>query len=347
MSTNINGNVGVGGLLSQELLIAKNANKNKPQKGQKLSALKDAATLQMKSEDGSSDAGEVKLLRRTEEEQQISRENIRSAAPVQTRDTEVVTKEATREEFFASLTKKDASDNATYTVDGVKFSAEEMTSMREALSDVFASVKKPGGNLVYSDYAKMGIAENVTRFYAEKNLSEEQTEVIMKAVSEHMDQVIDGEVKAEIVDENLYYGKRITDEELQRAYRKLLEASKEFFANSPFYSEEKKKRHAEYVDMCLSTNTYTGIMVSASNTKLTNALRSGFANLDFENEDELQTFFKQYQDWMTPAYLEIHGGFGEAATEHIADDIALYKKQYKDLTSSVLAASVSHINLQI
>ena len=65
MSTNINGNVGGGGLLSQELLIAKNANKNKPQKGQKLSALKNAATLQMKSEDGTSDAGEVKLLRRT------------------------------------------------------------------------------------------------------------------------------------------------------------------------------------------------------------------------------------------------------------------------------------------
>lgn len=124
-------------------------------------------------------------------------------------------------------------------------------------SDVFASVARPGGTLVYSDYAKMGIAENVVRCYAEKNLSEEQTEVIMKAVSEHMNQVIDKEPEAEIVDENLYYGKRITDEQNQRAYRMILQASKEFVANSDFYSDEKKKRHAEYVDMKLNTNTHT------------------------------------------------------------------------------------------
>lgn len=347
MSTNINGNMDVGGLLSHEYLRIKNENRNKPLTGQKLSALKGAVTLQKKSEDGSSNAGEIKLLRRTEEEQQISRESMRRTVPMQTEDNEVVTKEATREEFYASLTKKDASDTATYTVDGVTFSAEEMTSMREALSDVFASVKRPGGTLVYSDYAKMGIAENVVRSYAEKNLSEEQTEVIMKAVSEHMDQVIDGEPETEIVDENLYYGKRITDEQSLRAYRMILQASKEFVANSPFYSEEKKKRHAEYVDMKLNTNAHTGIVLSASNTKLTNSLRSGFANLDFENEDELQTFFKQYQDWMKPAYLEVHGGSKEAMAEHIAEDIALYKKQYKDLMSSVLAASVSHVNLQI
>lgn len=346
MSTNINGNVDVGGLLSHELFIVKKENNNKPQKGQKLSALENAVTLKKKSEDGASDAGAVKLLRRTEEEQQISRKNMRRAAPIQTRDNEVVTKEATREEFYTSLTKKDASDTATYKVDGVLFSAEDITSMQEALRDVFSSVKQPGGTLVYSDYAKMGIAENVIRSYAEKNLSEEQTEVIMKAVSEHMNQVIDKEPEAEIVDENLYYGKRITDKEFERAYRMILEASKEFVANSDFYSEEKKKRHTEYVDMRLDTHTYGGILMSASNTKLTNALRSGFANLDFENEEELQTFFKQYQNWMKPAYLEVNGT-SKAAAEHIATDIALYQKQYKDLTSSVLAAGVAHVNLQI
>lgn len=50
---------------------------------------------------------------------------------------------------------------------------------------------------------------------------------------------------------------------------------------------------------------------------------------------------------MKPAYLEVHGGSGEFATEHIAEDIALYKKQYKDLMSSVLTANVTHVNLQI
>ena len=151
-----------------------------------------------KSADGSSDAGEVKLLRRVDEEPQADRESMKTEARVQTASvgttakavkaarttkTAKMAKMATREDLYASLTKNDA-----YEVDGVRFSAEEMKSMREALGDVFTSVKRPGSSIDYSDYAKMGIAENVARSYAEKNLSTEQAEVIMKAVSEHMDQ---------------------------------------------------------------------------------------------------------------------------------------------------------------
>ena len=156
-----------------------------------------------KSADGSSDAGEVKLLRRVDEEPQADRESMKTEARVQTASvgttakavkaarttkTAKMAKMATREDLYASLTKKDVADNDAYEVDGVRFSAEEMKSMREALGDVFTSVKRPGSSIDYSDYAKMGIAENVARSYAEKNLSTEQTEVIMKAVSEHMDQ---------------------------------------------------------------------------------------------------------------------------------------------------------------
>lgn len=50
MSTNIKGNMEVGGLLSPGMLHEKN--KNRPAKGQKLSALKDAVSLQKKSADG-------------------------------------------------------------------------------------------------------------------------------------------------------------------------------------------------------------------------------------------------------------------------------------------------------
>lgn len=49
---------------------------------------------------------------------------------------------------------------------------------------------------------------------------------------------------------------------------------------------------------------------------------------------------------MKPAYLEVNG-FSDAAAEHIAKDIALYKKQYKDLTAHVLAVSTPHVDIQI
>ena len=335
MSTNINPNMEGGGLLSPGMLREKN--KNKPMKGQKLSALKDAVTLRKKSADGSSDADEVKLLRKTGENRQVQRAYLKNKAQVHAGNNEIITKEADREEFYASLTKKEAPDHVMYNVDGVRFSAEEMTSIREALGDVLASVKRPGYNLDYSDYAKMGIAENVIYSYAEKNLNEQQTEVIMKAVSEHMNLVIAKEPEASFVVEDQYYGKRNNSELHQRC----VQAIKEAAAAADFYSAETKKRIAE---MSVDTPSMT---TSASNTELATSLRSVFANMDFENGDELQTFFKQYQEWMKPAYLEVHGGSEKFAAEHIAEDIALYKKQYKDLTNSVLAASVTHVNLQI
>ena len=50
---------------------------------------------------------------------------------------------------------------------------------------------------------------------------------------------------------------------------------------------------------------------------------------------------------MEPAYLEIHGGSGKLAKEHLAEDLVFYKNHYKSLMGSVLAASVSHVDLQI
>ena len=43
-----------------------------------------------------------------------------------TTKTAKMAKMATREDLYASLTKKDVADNDAYEVDGVRFSAEEM-----------------------------------------------------------------------------------------------------------------------------------------------------------------------------------------------------------------------------
>lgn len=349
MSVNINGGVELGGLLTIEHLQDKN--KNKPVKGQKLSALKNAVTLKKKSADGSSDAGEVKLLRRVDEEPQADRKTMKTEARVQTasvgtaakaakavkaaRTTEAA-KMATREDLYASLTKKDAADNAAYEVDGVRFSAEEMKSMREALGDVFTSVKRPGSSIDYSDYAKMGIAENVARAYAEKNLSTEQTEVLMKAVSEHMDQVIAKEPEASFIVEDCYYGTRYSG----GVWDELKQYAKDMVAKSDLPAQTKRVFAEKKVDS-------PGMAMSASNTKLASTLRSRFSTLDFGNEDELQSFFKQYQDWMKPAYLEVHGGSENFAAEHIAEDITMYKKSYEKLWNGVLAASMPHVDLHI
>ena len=203
-----------------------------------------------------------------------------TAKAVKAARTTKTAKMATREDLYASLTKKDVADNDAYEVDGVRFSAEEMKSMREALGDVFTSVKRPGSSIDYSDYAKMGIAENVVRSYAEKNLSEEQTEVVMKAVSEHMDQLIDKESEASFVVEDRYYGKQYTGD----AWVKLKQYIKDMAADSDLPEQTKRVFAAINVEA-------PGMAISASNTELASSLRSVFSTLDFGNSDELETFF--------------------------------------------------------
>lgn len=43
----------------------------------------------------------------------------------------------------------------------------------------------------------------------------------------------------------------------------------------------------------------------------------------------------------------MHGGSGKFAEEHLAEDVALYKKQYKDLPARMPIVSVTHVDLQI
>ena len=322
MSTNISGNMEMGGLLSIESLQDKY--RNRPVKGQKLSALKDAVKLQKKSADGSVNAGEVKLLRRTEKERNIDRERLKyNAVPISAEAVELV------DDRYGN------SDRA-FAIDGTTFSSDEIKAVKEVVSSALKSVvKTPGSMLDYIDYAKMGIAENVVRSYAEKNLSEEQTEVVMKAVSEHMDQLIDKESEASFVVEARYYGKQYTGD----AWVKLKQYIKDMAADSDLPEQTKRVFAAINVEA-------PGMAISASNTELASSLRSVFSTLDFGNSDELETFFMQYQNWMKPAYLEVNG-FSDAAAEHIAKDIALYKKQYKDLTAHVLAVSTPHVDIQI
>ena len=99
-------------------------------------------------------------------------------------------------------------------------------------------MKRPGYNLDYSDYAKMGIAEKVSRSYAEKKSErKEQSEVVMKAISEHMNDVIAKEPEASFVVENQYYGKRNNSE----LHQKCIQAIKEAAAASDFYSGRDKE----------------------------------------------------------------------------------------------------------
>ena len=70
--------------------------------------------------------------------------------------------------------------------------------------------------------------------------------------------------------------------------------------------------------------------------------------MDWGNEDEVQSVFKQYREWMHPAYMEMNGGASKAAAEATLNfDIAKYKNQYEKITDVIKAVSAVHIDIQI
>lgn len=322
MSTNINGNAELGGLLSIEHLQDKN--KNRPVKGQKLSALKDAVKLKIKSEDGNSDAGEVKLLRRTEEERKIDKERIKDSHPIYTETTELL------ENHYEN------SDRA-FVIDGVEFSGDEMKAVKEVVSSAVKSVgKRAGSNLDYNDYAKMGIAENQVRAYAAENLTEEQAEVVNRTVSAYMNQMIQKEMEPSYVLENSYYGKRDAGDHIAA----IKQYTKDMVANSNLPEQTKRVFAAKKVDSPVMT-------ISASNAELANSIRSTFANVNMADEAEWKSIFQQYQKWMKPAYLEYYSGSSGEAEERLQRDEKSFEAQYRQIQKTMQAVNVSHIDLHI
>ncbi|MCI8792306.1 MAG: hypothetical protein HFG38_05795 [Eubacterium sp.] len=226
-------------------------------------------------------------------------------------------------------------EKSKYVLDGVEFSGTEMAAVKQVVQSAISIV--PRGNLDYRDYASMGIAQNRICSYGKEHLTKEQADVVNRAVSDYFDKVIEHEPKATETIDGLYYGKRDSGEKIQE----LREYVRNFIAtgNLPAYV----KQHS-----LSNMGDGSSLVISASNQELASSIRTRFAMMDWGNEDEVQSVFKQYREWMHPAYMEMNGGASKAAAEATLNfDIAKYKNQYEKITDVIKAVSAVHIDIQI
>lgn len=227
-------------------------------------------------------------------------------------------------------------EGSTYVLNGVKFSESEMAAVKQVVQSATSIV--PRGNLDYCHYANMGIAQNMVRSYGKEHLTEEQADVINRAVSEYFDQLVENEPEPTEVIEGLYYGKR------QAISQKMREYGRNFIANGNLPAYVKQQLLANMGDGRYETG---GVVISASDQKLANSLRTRFAAMDWENKDEVQSAFEQYKKWMYPAYMELNGGFGNVAKITLDRDIEEYKMKYGKLMDVIKAVSVPHVDVQV
>lgn len=229
-------------------------------------------------------------------------------------------------------------EGSTYVLNGVKFSESEMAAVKQVVQSATSIV--PRGNLDYCHYANMGIAQNMVRSYGKEHLTEEQADVINRAVSEYFDQLVENEPEPTEVIEDLYYGKRDNGEKIQ----KLEEHIRDFIAkgNLPAYIKQQLLSN-----MGDGSNSAGSLVISASDQKLANSLRTRFATMDWENKDEVQSAFEQYKKWMYLAYMELNGGFGNVAKITLNRDIEEYKMKHEKLMDVIKAISVPHVDVQV
>lgn len=230
---------------------------------------------------------------------------------------------------------QNTNEKSTYVLDGVGFSGTEIAAVKQVVQSAISIV--PRGNLDYRDYASMGIAQNRICSYGKEHLTKEQADVVNRAVSDYFDKVIEHEPNATETIDGLYYGKRDSGEKIQE----LREYVRNFIStgNLPAYV----KQHS-----LSNMGDGSSLVISASNQELASSIRTRFAMMDWENEDEVQSVFEQYRKWMHPAYMEMNGGASKVATEATLNfDIAKYKNQYEKITDVIKAVSATHIDIQI
>ena len=78
-----------------------------------------------------------------------------------------------------SVANNSGSSNTVYNIDGVTFTAAELSASREVMKNAISMLPTKGSSLDYKDYASMGIASNMVSSYAQKNLTQEQAGVIL------------------------------------------------------------------------------------------------------------------------------------------------------------------------
>lgn len=236
--------------------------------------------------------------------------------------------------FFRKDLPQLKNGDGSYTIAGVKFSEEELVRarnvMKESVTDLQYKV-----TLDYSDYAKMSIAEAAVNSFAKENFTEEQQNVIARAMKEYNAGLEERQEKSlsknNVLDNNYgelskYYGKsQVIDQSLADELNRL---KSEISRLTGF--EFKKTVPGES----------PGIITSATNKELINTIKDTFSKVDFNDKNAINSAMIKYREIMYPAYKA--GGYIEQ------DDSALYKDTdsfMKMINTLKLSMSSEHVDL--
>lgn len=232
-------------------------------------------------------------------------------------------------DVFFQKNMPSVSTDGNYLIGGVTFSKEELEQcrvvMRAASNSIGCGIGK-NTNIDYKNYAEMSIAESSVKAYAREHLSEEQATVVINAMQEYNEALIDMErqtlnskdyVESEYEGLSEYYGKArvLSDGEID-AINKL--------------KEEMSRITGRYY--APSVKGATAGVQSATNEDLKSKITDLFTDMDVTDEQSVNTTVEKYKELMRPAYIaygmnDTHGSL----TKVLNQDAVNFKQQISNL----------------
>ena len=234
-----------------------------------------------------------------------------------------------------SVANNSGSSNTVYNIDGVTFTAAELSASREVMKNAISMLTTKGSSLDYKDYASMGIASNMVSSYAQKNLTQEQAGVINQFMEEYLDSMVQAEKErysgekyfidhTEDGDQgarNQYYNVRKIDD--RRMYAEL----REMFLRElgPVVGAGWLARLDDTLARIDNGEVISHGVRSATNRNVTSKVKELFAGVDLYDEDALSETYKEYRKLMKAVYDTVAstnaGNGGNGIAQWLFEDV--------------------------
>lgn len=248
-------------------------------------------------------------------------------------DVRKVSVDHTLDAFF----RKDlpsASSDVNYSIGGVTFDKEEFEKARLVMNEATAGIGCGVGKNTYIDYrnyAQMSIAENAVGSFADANLNEQQADVVKKAMSEY------GQALVKMQDDLMGNGSHVDSpyERFSDYYGKVyVLGDTDLKALNDIKQQLGKLTGKTYGK---SEQGTVSVISAATNQKLINDVSDLFSNLDYTNQDEIDSAMEKYKALMTPvyeAYYDDQNGSAKASLNLINSDIKDFMKQIETIRNA-------------
>lgn len=224
-----------------------------------------------------------------------------------------------------------ADEKGNYTIGGVKFTREELEEcravMKAAVDGIGCGIGK-NANIDYRNYAEMEIAAGGVRQYAGEKLTEQQAEVVNKAMQEYNDALIKlekdtleraGVVKINGSDVSQYYGKA------QPISQKAIERAHKLNKNSKM------------------GNSALGTVQSATNDDLINRIRDLFSKIDYSDSASFDSAKDKYKEYITPTKVVLGATLTDGSLPRALDyDVSGLQNMFRNMMNAIRYHSVDY-----